>query len=401
MKKKMIFSMLVLSTAFLSACNAVETKKTYTVVWKNADGTILETDENVVAGKFPSYDGRTPLKDNSGNWEFSKWDKELVYVYADVEYTAVYKAVPKYSRDGNEIMFGSYPQSVVNDEATINNLNTKAGELPTENNLNGWVDYNYYVYGNINSFMFYKDIDVNSDGTNDYRGVYYTQYRPYWFQNPSDNPDPNGSPNSYQLTNGYDKNIIHWFKYDSIIWDVLKEQDGKALIITSSLMDSQCFYPSHSGSLFEHNGKVGYANDYELSSIREYINDDFYNAAFKNNEKEIIKITHVDNSPASTSHNPNDACCDDTDDKMFILSYQEVLEFYPTDDARLASGTDYAKCQGLMERDGYSYWWLRSPIYNYYKWHSNYVDYNGQIDGNFYSAGACEGGVRVACWINL
>ena len=36
--------------------------KTYTVVWKDADGSVLETDESVEEGAIPTYDGEEPKK---------------------------------------------------------------------------------------------------------------------------------------------------------------------------------------------------------------------------------------------------------------------------------------------------------------------------------------------------
>lgn len=63
---------------------------TITITWKNWDGTVLETDEDVQDGDTPSYDGETPTKpaDEEGHYYFVGWGPEIVPVAESAEYTA-------------------------------------------------------------------------------------------------------------------------------------------------------------------------------------------------------------------------------------------------------------------------------------------------------------------------
>ena len=68
------------------------TTNTYTVSWKNHDGTVLETDTDVAYGSTPSYDGETPIKEKEGNKEytFSGWTPAIDIVKGAATYTATY-----------------------------------------------------------------------------------------------------------------------------------------------------------------------------------------------------------------------------------------------------------------------------------------------------------------------
>lgn len=67
-----------------------ETIKTYTVIWKNHDGAVLEIDNNVEYGATPSYDGKTPTKpsDSQYSYSFNGWSPEVSSVEANKTYTA-------------------------------------------------------------------------------------------------------------------------------------------------------------------------------------------------------------------------------------------------------------------------------------------------------------------------
>ena len=56
-----------------------ESVKTFTVTWKNYDGTVIETDENVAYGAKPVYDSATPTRDPEGatTYQFSGWSPQI------------------------------------------------------------------------------------------------------------------------------------------------------------------------------------------------------------------------------------------------------------------------------------------------------------------------------------
>lgn len=81
--------------------------KTYTVVWKNDDGTVLETDTLVPYGTVPDYNGAVPTKDDEQyDYTFLGWsanvedtpldDIQLPTVTGNITYTAVYTKTPKH-----------------------------------------------------------------------------------------------------------------------------------------------------------------------------------------------------------------------------------------------------------------------------------------------------------------
>ena len=75
----------------------VYTINKYTVIWKNHDGTTLETDEGVAQGATPTYDGATPTKPDTTekSYIFSGWSPAISPVTGDVAYTAQFTETPR------------------------------------------------------------------------------------------------------------------------------------------------------------------------------------------------------------------------------------------------------------------------------------------------------------------
>ena len=144
-----------------------------------------------------------------------------------------------------------------------------------------------------------------------------------------------------------------------------------------------------------------------IIKIRKFLNDDFYNTAFNNLQKALIETRTVDNSSTSTGTTiSNSYACGNTQDNMFLLSFIEVHNNdygFTNDSARIAQGSEYAKCQGLYVYDNNSPWWLRSPDYQSGMYACR-VTTRGNVLDSGVATDAVEKtsyGVRPACWINL
>ncbi len=320
------------------------------------------------------------------------------------------------SETGEYILFGAYPQSEVTDTALKNSLTELAGTLPTSSASAGWTSYGYYKSGKVSDYMWY--IDVTRDGEM-YRGVYFTSYRPY-FASISSSKDY-----SYQDNNGYKTRNVYWFKYEPIKWRILTQDGSNALILSELLLDAQEYQVNNvlqSGHWYAANGeerlyhdketgKLIISNSYKHSAIRNWLNDEFYNTAFGELQKEIIQLTMVDNSVLTTSPN-NSYVSDNTEDNVFLLSYADITnesygfnsDISAQDTARQKLLTDYAICQGASKdsqntNSNVGDWRLRSPCSEDYGRCVSYIDYNGSVgsQGVVYN----DGGVCPAMWICL
>ena len=328
----------------------------------------------------------------------------------------------KYTREGNYIYFGHWPQSCEKDENTIAKLLEIAGDYPkyaTDSNDNNWLHYEDAAN------IWYKDITYNGVKyrgiiRNDVRWIGSTSCR-YWYNQ-----------------NGYG-GTMYWFRFEPIKWRILTINGNSAFLMSELALDlwkPQLNFKT-SDMAISYNTDQGvpegiYANNWEYSFIHKWLNETFYNDVFNDLQKDIIKITLVDNSARSC--NPNEypkyfkdgknqfaEQAQNTNDKIFLLSVQEVTtEAYGfskeigNDSSRALGTTDFARFQGLCSylnegrgdfsrTEGTVNWLTRSP-YEHYATYSQglsiHTVHSGIYPGRLNVPGDI-GGIVPALWINL
>ncbi len=167
---------------------------------------------------------------------------------------------------------------------------------------------------------------------------------------------------------------------EPIEWLVLDAQDGKALLISKYVLDCRKFNTT--------NTQVAW----ESSSIRSWLNEEFLSNAFSVEEQAMISTTAL-------NVNTGIEVEEDTEDKIFLLSFEEAKCYFSVDSDRQCSPTEYARAQGCRTNiDKMCWWWLRSlDLFNYY--HAGLVYFDGSLDyGNVQTK---YNGVRPALWLTL
>lgn len=194
-----------------------------------------------------------------------------------------------------------------------------------------------------------------------------------------------------QTTAGEDMTPIEWL--------VLARDGNKALLISRYGLDAQKYNTINTGVTWE------------KCTLRTWLNNAFYNKAFNSAEQTAILITNVDNSKNQCYSGWSTSGGNNTQDKVFLLSYAEANKYFgvpygnsSNTKSRVAQ-TAYAIAHGTWASssnktaDGTDagWWWLRSP--------GNYQDFAAVVDtdGSLrnITVNYVSGSVRPALWVNI
>ena len=189
---------------------------------------------------------------------------------------------------------------------------------------------------------------------------------------------------------------------EEIEWIVLDVLDGKVLLLSKYGLEVKPYNTEHTEVTWE------------TCTLRAWLNSDFLNKSFSTEEQSAILTTEVDNSGAQGYSKWSTSGGNNTQDKIFLLSYAEANRYLGVtfkdrnNTLSRVAPTDYAIKTGAWTSDSYQtadgkpagWWWLRSP--------GNYLDPGSaagvDYDGSIYSDDVSHVDstvVRPVFWLNL
>ena len=198
-----------------------------------------------------------------------------------------------------------------------------------------------------------------------------------------------------QTKAGKDKTPIEWL--------VLARDGSKALLISRYALDAKPYNTSYTSVTWE------------TCTLRKWLNSTFINKAFNAAEQAAILKTSVDNGEKQGYNRWNTSGGNNTQDKVFLLSYAEAnkcfdVEYWQNTGATenvksrvaptayaLAQGADTSSSQKTADGTAAWWWWLRSPGGSQDV--AVHVDTTGALGWNHVNSES--GSVRPALWVNL
>ena len=174
---------------------------------------------------------------------------------------------------------------------------------------------------------------------------------------------------------------------EEIEWIVLANEGNQSLLISRSALDCRQYNTKYTDVTWE------------SCSLRTWLNGTFLKEAFSAEEQKAILTTKVDNSKSQGNSSWSTSGGNNTEDKVFLLSYAEAGKHFSSNSDRICKPTAYAKAQGAYTNDsGNCWWWLRSPGSTQDGAAS--VSTGGSL-GSSDTVGSVNDAVRPAFWLNL
>lgn len=167
-----------------------------------------------------------------------------------------------------------------------------------------------------------------------------------------------------------------------VVWRVMDVDGNRALLLTK---DGIGYMP--------YNRRM-WSVKWEKCTLRKYLNGKFYDSCFVDTEQEKIIESDIRNRGNKKYGIPG---CRNTKDKVFLLSIEEVVDLFASDEDRVCNVAEYVSDNEKDDELSIGYWWLRSPGRSDSS--AAVVKFDGSIaeQGNYV---AVEWGiVRPAIWI--
>lgn len=193
---------------------------------------------------------------------------------------------------------------------------------------------------------------------------------------------------------------------DAVVWKAIAEENGRFLLLSEKVLDYRPFHPVDISEKLS--GQEYYETNWGSCELRQWLNGAFFSNTFAAEEAAhipAVSVTHPSYYMTLYSSFPGTG---QTEDRIFLLSKEEVEQYLPKQSDRAALLTEYARGQArdVCALRNYGAWWLRTTVRNGYGAHCLYV-YNSVHREKFLGAiissmGAgvwsTDVGVRPAMW---
>lgn len=218
------------------------------------------------------------------------------------------------------VCFGSYPQSILKDEDLVHKIYEGLATGKTQKRESRY-EYNGCVYYNICENKFNKR-------------TFETERQ-------------DGSYNFY--------------KVEPIKWIEIYSNEKSSVLITEDIIDAKMFNLDRNPHRNPESNQLRAANEWEVSYIRRWLNNEFYYDSFSEEERSYIQYSLIKND-IDSCYKDYASSCADTTDKVFLISHKEIYNV----GNGCARVSDYARARGAYAStsatcDKYGDWWTRSP----------------------------------------
>ena len=135
---------------------------------------------------------------------------------------------------------------------------------------------------------------------------------------------------------------------EAIQWQILLKEGTKVLVISKQALDCRTYHIATTSTTWEN------------CILRKWLNSTFIDNAFNKKEQEMI-ITSTVTAPTNPTYGTYAG--NDTVDKVFLLSIDEINKWFTSVDTAASQATAYSKSNGAFTEgeNNNCWWWLRSP----------------------------------------
>lgn len=170
-----------------------------------------------------------------------------------------------------------------------------------------------------------------------------------------------------------EKYNYYYYRVEPILWTVKSTGEEGVLLESDYVLDvvnyrtkgtfkikNNVYYTVEDGEITEN-----YANSWEESELRSYLNGEFLTTAFDERQRSMLRVHQTKNGHETQYYSQAQyADGDDTEDNVFVAAYRDLFEedeaYDESSETRRKKGTDYVRGSGGTFTDGYVEYYTRS-----------------------------------------